>query len=99
MRVAPPHGETPRRPADRLHQRGEVGTELEPCADSPDVFDGPGKAILVDRFEQVIDSVDLERFNGVLIIRRYEDDRGKLTGTFQSLDHLKTVQARHLYIE
>jgi hypothetical protein len=55
-----------------------------------------GQALGAERFQQVVDRMDLERFDRVLVIGGDEDDRDLAP---EQLQHVKAVQLRHLNVE
>ena len=54
---------------------------------------------LVDRLQQVVDRVDLERLDGVLIVRRDEDDVRPVLRVEHPPRHLEPGQPGHLHVE
>src|SRR5215207_11299376 len=56
------------------------------------------QALLVERFEEVIDRVDLERAEGVLVVGRYENHRRHRLHA-DGLDDLEAADFGHLHVE
>ena len=56
------------------------------------------EARLIERLEQEVERVDLERANRVSVVRRDEDDR-RQARRIEILDDLEAVHARHLHVE
>ena len=57
-------------------------------------------SLLVERLQQIIDGIDLERFHGILVKSRGENDLGQ--GNFlveKLLDDAETVESGHLDVE
>ena len=79
---------------DRLLMRPPIRDDPPPRA-----FERDLEPRRVDRLQQIVDGIDLERFNGVLIVRRHEDDLGGRPAVEQPTRHLETGQPRHLDIE
>src|SRR5260370_17251192 len=64
------------------------------------VRQGPGKSLLIIRFQKVINSVHFECTNGVRIVSRDEDINGSRAGQWLHIfDDSKPIQIRHLHIE
>src|SRR5437660_3486888 len=63
------------------------------------VRQGPGKSLLIIRFQEVVNSVHFECTNGVRIVSRDEGINGRGAGRFHIFDDSKTIQIRHLHIE
>jgi hypothetical protein len=59
---------------------------------------GPFEAPTIKRFEQVIQSADLECPNGVLIVGRHEDDGRHLLGS-DRIDDAEAVHSGHLDVQ
>ena len=63
-------------------------------------LNGPRQTILLDRLQDVIDGVDFEGLHGIVVKRRRENDlRNFSLAVHQLLDHVETVEARHLHVE
>src|SRR5256885_16132105 len=64
------------------------------------VRQGPGKSLLIIRFQEIVNSVHFERTNGMHIVSRDEDINGSGAGRWLHIfDDSKTIQIRHLHIE
>jgi hypothetical protein len=59
---------------------------------------GLPQPILIDRLQQIIERMDLERPDRILVVRGDEDDR-RLMRVAQSSHHLESVEPRHLDVE
>jgi hypothetical protein len=84
--VAHPAGRGgPRRPIDLNSAASALDRHLQPR--------------LIHRFQQIVDRVDLERFDGVLVVGGDEDDLRRGVPVEQAARDLEAGQARHLHVE
>jgi hypothetical protein len=82
----------------------ELTMDLFPLRLPGQSLSGAGQCLLqahrLNGFQQIVHCVDLKRFDGVLIVRRHEDQGQSWGPTIeQSTCHLKASQAGHLDIE
>ena len=63
------------------------------------VVEGLLKALAVERLEQVVNRVELERFKGVLVVSGNENDQRRLGGGADCLTNVEAAEHRHLHIE
>src|SRR5262249_16561770 len=64
------------------------------------VSQGPGKSLLIIRFQEIVNSMHFECTNGMRIVSRDEDIYGSGAGRWLYVfDDSKTIQIRHLHIE
>src|SRR5580693_721633 len=95
----------------KAFQRAEITEGLEQWFETsiclPALFEdlecvrqGPGKSLLIIRFQQIVNSVHFECTNGMCIVSRDEDINGSGVGRWLHIfDDPKTIQIRHLHIE
>jgi hypothetical protein len=57
------------------------------------------QAIRLDRLEEVVDRVDVERLDGVLVVRRDEHELGLHVGLQEPTGDLEAGQPGHLHVQ
>src|SRR5690606_1659699 len=86
----------PRRPPlEQAQQRGGIRRPAQPLLRARE---RPLEALLVERLEQVVDGGQVERADGVLVVRGHEDDGGRVLRA-DRLDDLDPAQLGHRDVE
>ena len=57
------------------------------------------QSVLFHGLEEIIEGIDLERFDGIAIIRRDKHELGQCLAADQVFDDLKAIEAGHLDVE